>query len=183
MTAPVNPRHDPARRDRIIDACLDVIVAHGVAGTSARRVATEAGVPLGSVSYHFEGMDDLLHEALRRFADSVADRFTARLTAATTPAEARAAVAETIDADMFVAHRELVLTTELYTLAAREPRYRALTIGWMTRTRTALERHFDPVTARLLDAMVEGLTLHAALDVEPADPAVARAALERLIPG
>lgn len=40
---PANPRYDPGRRERIIDACLDVIAEHGVAGTSHRRVAAAAG--------------------------------------------------------------------------------------------------------------------------------------------
>ena len=53
-------RHDPQRRDRIIDACLEVLAEHGVAGTSHRRVAAAAGVPLGSMTYHFTGMDELL---------------------------------------------------------------------------------------------------------------------------
>jgi len=43
-------RKDPGRRDRIIDACLEVIAEHGVAGTSHRRVAAAAGVPLGSMT-------------------------------------------------------------------------------------------------------------------------------------
>ena len=55
---PANPRYDPGRRERIIDACLDVIAEHGVAGTSHRRVAAAARVPLGSMTYHFDGMDD-----------------------------------------------------------------------------------------------------------------------------
>ena len=60
-------RNDPGRRDRIIDACLDVIAEVGVAGTSHRRVADAAGVPLGSMTYHFTGMNELLHEAFTRF--------------------------------------------------------------------------------------------------------------------
>src|SRR5262245_27003475 len=89
-------RTDPHRRDRIIDACLDVIAADGVAGASHRRVAAAADVPLGSMTYHFAGMAELLHEAFTRFAHSVSDTFEARLSAATTPAEARQAVADLI---------------------------------------------------------------------------------------
>ena len=56
-------RFDPERKDRIIEACLDVIAERGVAGTSHRVVAAAAGVPLGSMTYHFDGMADLLHQA------------------------------------------------------------------------------------------------------------------------
>jgi DNA-binding transcriptional regulator YbjK len=173
-------RHDPRRRDRIIDACLDVIVAHGVAGTSHRKVAATAGVPLGSMTYHFAGMDELLREAFTRFATAASDQFERRLGAATTPQEAEAAVVALITGDVLITRRDLVLTSELYTLAAREPAFRDLTNRWMARSRAALEQHFDPVTARLLDALIEGLTLHRALDTEPHDAATAAEAVGRI---
>ncbi|GAB3477116.1 TetR/AcrR family transcriptional regulator [Nocardiopsis coralliicola] len=162
-------RNDPDRRDRIIDACLDVIAEAGVAGTSHRRVAEAAGVPLGSMTYHFTGIGELLHEAFTRFATAVSDRFERRMAAAPDTAAAREAVTAIILDDVFGSTRELVLTHELYTLAARDPGYRTLTAAWMARSRAALERHFTPETARLLDALIEGLTIHRALDVDPRD--------------
>jgi DNA-binding transcriptional regulator YbjK len=50
----------------------------------------------------------------------------------------------------------------------------------MARSRRALERHFDPGTARMLDALVEGLSIHRALDTEPHDPAVVTEAVDRI---
>ncbi|MBT0993777.1 TetR family transcriptional regulator [Cellulomonas sp. DKR-3] len=160
-------RHDPDRRDRIVDACLDVIGEVGVAGASTRRVAAAADVPLGSITYHFTDVDELLREAFGRFALQVSDRFEQRLGAASDEAAARRAVVDLITDDVLTDPRELVLTHELYTLAARDPGYRRLTHEWMARSRHALERHFDPTTARILDALVEGLTIHRALDTEP----------------
>ena len=55
-------RNDPNRRDRIIDACLRVIAEVGVAGASHRKIAEAADVPLGSMTYHFTGMDELLRD-------------------------------------------------------------------------------------------------------------------------
>jgi TetR/AcrR family transcriptional regulator, regulator of biofilm formation and stress response len=176
-------RYDPGRRDRIIDACLDVIAEYGVAGTSHRRVAAAADVPLGSMTYHFAGMDELLHEAFRRFARSVSDRFEQRMAGAADPTEAREAIVALITEDVFDSQRALVLTHELYTLAARDRSYRVLTNAWMASSRGAFERHFDPTTARMLDALVEGLTIHRALDTVPHDPAVVRAAVERITTG
>lgn len=66
-------RNDPDRRDRIIDACLDVIAEAGVAGVSHRKIADAAGVPLGSMTYHFDGMSNLLHEAFSRFSTAVSE--------------------------------------------------------------------------------------------------------------
>lgn len=169
-------RNDPERRDRIIDACLDVIAEDGVAGASYRRIAKAADVPLGSMTYHFAGMDELLHEAFTRFSTMVSERFEQRMAAASDAETARAAVVEIIFEDVFGNTRELVQTHELYTLAARDRSYRRLTTAWMARSRAALERWFDPETARVLDAMIEGFTIHYALDDLPRDRAeVARA--------
>jgi DNA-binding transcriptional regulator YbjK len=174
-------RHDPERRDRIIDACLDVIAREGVAGTSHRRVAAAADVPLGSMTYHFTGMDELLTAAFTRFADRAAAEFEHRMNQAATLDDARHAVAALIDQSPAVNDsHDLIITHELYTLAARQPAYRAITEHWMARSRQALQRHFDPDTARILDALIEGLTLHRALDTKPGDHRTALDAVRRV---
>lgn len=179
----MNRRHDPTRRDRLVDVTIEAIAELGVAGLSARKVAARADVPLGSMTYHFTDMDELLREAFTRFADSVARRFEDRMRAATDATEAKAAVARIIHEDVFDTPAGLVLTHELYTLAARVPAYRTITRDWMRRSRTALEQHFDPTTARQLDALVEGLTIHRALDTEPHDVEVTVSAIERICGG
>jgi DNA-binding transcriptional regulator YbjK len=185
MTAPVparSPRRsDPHRRDRIVEACLDVIADVGVDGTTHRRVAAAADVPLGSMTYHFAGMDDLLHEAFTLFADRVAEQMRRRMSSAGTTEEAAAAVVDVIVRDLLGTQRDLVLTHELYTLAARRPEYRTITRTWMARSRAALEEHVDPTTARMLDALIEGLSIHRALDPEPPDEAFVREAVQRIL--
>ena len=173
-------RKDPGRRDRIIDACLEVIAEHGVAGTSHRRVAAAAGVPLGSMTYHFEGMDDLLRAAFTRFADRMATRVERRTAAATSLEEVLEGFAADIDQDVFGTQDELVTAQELYTLAARRPDFRDITSDWMARTRATLTDFVDPDTAVLLDAMNEGMALHRALHTHPADAHLVREALRRL---
>lgn len=173
-------RHDPGRRKRILEACVDTIAEYGVAGTSHRRIAAKAGVPLGSMTYHFTGIDQLLFEAFEGFSSEFAMRFEKRMASANSTEEAKHQVYRLITEDIFGDQRELVLTQELYTLAARDPSYRALTNAWMFKSRAALEQHFDPVTARLIDALIEGLTIHRALDTEPQDPTVVLEAIERI---
>ncbi|WP_045730725.1 TetR/AcrR family transcriptional regulator [Pseudarthrobacter chlorophenolicus] len=173
-------RFDPERRDRIISAALDVIAEAGVAGASHRKIAARADVPLGSMTYHFTGMDEVLREAFTRFAATIAVRFEARMAQATTFDEARAAVVDLIHEDLTGSARELVLTQELYTLAAREPVYRKITHAWMKQSRDALVRHFDPATCRMLDALIEGLSLHAALDTEEHHRAATAEAVARI---
>lgn len=178
-TAPRSRRTDPHRRDRIIDACLDLIAAEGVAGVSHRKVAALADVPLGSMTYHFAGMDELLHEAFTRFAVSVSDGFERRMAEAHDRDGAIRAVIDIINEDVLSNARDTVLTHELYTIAAREPAFRTLTNAWMLRSRTALERHFDPVTARVIDALIEGLTIHRALDTQAPPPGLVQEAVLR----
>ena len=179
---PRSRRLDPGRRDRIIDSCIAVIAAHGVDGTSLRRVAEAADVPLGSMTYHFSGRDELLHEAFARFATVVSDRWTSRLSVlpADEPRQAVDTVIALITEDVFATDDELVLTHELYTLAARDPRYRTITNAWMRRSRAALERSFDPRTARILDALIEGMTIHRALDTEAPDSTDVEVAVRRV---
>ncbi len=172
--------NDPERRDRIIDACLEVIARVGVAGTSHRKVAAQAKVPLGAMTYYFAGMSDLLQASFTRFATTISDRFERRMATVDSEDAARAAVVAIIVADVFPDNRELVLSHELYTLAARDPAYRSITSAWMRRSRAALERHFDPETARMLDALIEGLTIHRALDAEARDPQEVEEAVARI---
>src|SRR3954451_18472901 len=60
---------DPGRRERIAEAAIAVVAERGVEGVTHRAVAAAAGVPLGSTTYHFATLDDLLVVALRTAAD------------------------------------------------------------------------------------------------------------------
>lgn len=171
---------DPQRRDRIIAATLDLIAEEGIARVSHRKIATRAGVPLGSMTYHFSGIEELLREAFGRFTDHIVAVFDAYLGAAADRDEARAAVADLVHELSEGSQRDLILTQELYTLAARQPAYRELTHEWMRRSRVHLEKHFDPDTARQLDALIEGLTLHRALAREPHGRALTLEAVARV---
>ena len=51
------------RRSEIAEAALRVLGREGHAGLTARKVAAEAGLALGHISYHFNGMDEVLAEA------------------------------------------------------------------------------------------------------------------------
>ncbi|MFJ2173582.1 MULTISPECIES: TetR/AcrR family transcriptional regulator [unclassified Streptomyces] len=171
---------DPRRRERIIAATLDLIAEEGVAGVSHRKIATRAGVPLGSMTYHFSGIEQLLRDAFGRFADHIVAVFDAHLAAPTDRDQACEAVTDLVHVLSEGSQRDLVLSQELYTLAARQPVYREITHEWMRRSRVHLEKHFDPDTARQLDALIEGLTLHRALSREPHDRALTREAITRI---
>ncbi|MGX7706925.1 TetR/AcrR family transcriptional regulator [Methylobacterium sp. Gmos1] len=178
---PVTRRYDPDRRARILRAALDTIAEHGVAGATHRRIAAAADVPLGSMTYHFAGLDDLLTEAFTLLADTVSARFTERLALARTGAEACEAVVDLVVDESWATPRNLLLSYELYAYAARVPALRSVMQGWMGKSRAALEQHFPPATARALDAMIEGLSIHRSVDLAPAGRDEVRAIVARLV--
>ncbi|WP_330461503.1 TetR family transcriptional regulator [Streptomyces sp. NBC_00820] len=63
-------------RERIITAVLRIIGEGGVAAVTNRRIATVAGVSLGSVTYHFATQHELLRESLLHFVRGEARHFT-----------------------------------------------------------------------------------------------------------
>ncbi|MFD2351364.1 TetR/AcrR family transcriptional regulator [Nonomuraea ferruginea] len=138
-------------------------------------------MPLGSTTYHFTSLEELLAEAFKRYAATVARVFDERMAAARDRDAAVEAVITLVSDDLLGSQRDLVLTVELYVAAARNPVLRAVTQEWMARSRQALERHFDADTARGLDALIEGLTLHNALSTEPMTPAQIRDAIQRYL--
>lgn len=123
-TEPMNP---PAgARDRIVLAALRLIGAHGIGAVTNRAVAREAGVSLGSLTYHFPNQHDLLRESLHRFVDSEIARITEhveRLRAQGVGAEQAADEVEKAIAE-FAYGPEQIAGLELQLQAARDPAVR-----------------------------------------------------------
>lgn len=172
-------RYEPDRRARMVTTTLDVIAEHGVTGATHRAIARAADVPLGSLTYHFASLEELLTAAFTAHVDTVAPRFDERMRAAQDTGAVLDYLVEHLAGDLLDSARDLVLTVELYVAAARNPALRAVTQDWMSRSRRSLERHFDPVTARELDAFMEGLVLHSALSIDPMERDEIRHALAR----
>ena len=68
-----------ATRDRLLEAVPVVLAREGIAGTSARVLAAEAGVNQALIFYHYGSVDGLLAEAARTISKSRAEVYTARL--------------------------------------------------------------------------------------------------------
>lgn len=63
-------------RERILQAVLHVIGTDGIAAVTNRRIAAQAGVSLGSITYHFPSQTDMLREALLGFVSDETTRLT-----------------------------------------------------------------------------------------------------------
>lgn len=56
-------------KTKLLDAALQTLAEHGIAGTSARTIAAAAGVNQALVFYHFGSVDELLAAACRNGAE------------------------------------------------------------------------------------------------------------------
>jgi DNA-binding transcriptional regulator YbjK len=174
-------RHDPDRKSRIIDAAIDVIADHGVAGTTHRLIATAAGVPLGSLTYHFTSLQDLRRQAFERHAERMSRAYAAHFEQVASIEELTTALAELIhDAGQ---ERDWAVAYELYLAALRDPELRSVTEVWMRTSRVVLERYLDPPSARVVDALIEGLGMHRQLSTAPATLAQTRDHVVRALAG
>jgi TetR/AcrR family transcriptional regulator, regulator of biofilm formation and stress response len=163
---PVRQR-DPRRRERIIEAAVAVIGATGLAGLTHRSAAAQAGVPLGSTTYYFAHIDELLDAAVRTVAERNVERL--RNWAESLPGQADLS-AELADFLVLLAteHRQTsVLAYELYGAALRRTALRAASTAWDTMLTEVFESRVDPITAKALTAMFDGLLYQALVSPGP----------------
>ncbi len=159
-------RHDPQRRTRILDAALDVLVSDGVGGLTHRKVASCADVPLGSVTYHFATLADLRSQAFAWYVHQRTAEYEALFTAVRTRADLVDVLVDLVQGGPS-GSRSAVLGFELHLAALRDPALRALTHEWTRASRAVLARFTGPEAAARLDALLEGMIMHALLSTEP----------------
>ncbi|MEG3131128.1 TetR family transcriptional regulator [Pantoea cypripedii] len=160
-------RYDPLRRERLIAVTLEAIGKYGVAGTTSRKVAKMADVSLGSLTYYFESINELLEEAFVQLSLTISSEFRELLGAARNREEALTAVVDIIDKKIWGSPQTLTLSFELYAFVSRNPKLKNLPREWMNQSRQALEQHFTPSTARAIDALIEGIGIHNFFDEKP----------------
>jgi DNA-binding transcriptional regulator YbjK len=174
-------RHDPGRRQRITDAAIRVVGRDGIAGLSHRTVAAEADVPLGSTTYHFATLEELLVAALRQ-ANEGFGRVLAELLPDDGRGDLAAELARALGQWLGGDRTGVELEYELYLAALRRPALRPVAAEWTDQAAALLARRTDPVTARALLALMDGICLQVLLTGGSYDEEYARTLLARLIP-
>ncbi|WP_436856971.1 TetR/AcrR family transcriptional regulator [Citrobacter tructae] len=159
--------NDPQRKEKIIIATLDAIKEHGIHAVTHRKIATIAGVPLGSLTYYFSGIDELLDEAFAQFTQTMSSQYQAFFEGVADAEEACLAIAEMIYSSQITTPENMALMYQLYAFASRKPALKTVMQNWMQRSQQTLEQWFSPGTARALDAFIEGMTLHFVTDRTP----------------
>lgn len=158
--------NDPDRRDRIARAAISVVAAGGVESLTHRAVAAEAAVPLGSTTYHFATLDDLLSVALRHAVDESIDSMRRWRSGLAPGADVADVTAALIVGSLGERRAHTVVEYDLYVAALRRPRLRSIGAAWDSALADVFGSLTDPVTGRMLAALYCGLLMQAAI-VEP----------------
>jgi DNA-binding transcriptional regulator YbjK len=169
-------RNDPDRRARIARAAIAVVAERGIDGLTHRAVAAAAGVPLGSTTYHFETLDDLLEVALRQAAEDNVARLRAWEQSLPPDTEFAAALAELVMGYVWEQYPDTVVEYDLYVAALHRPRLRAASAAWDDALIELFGSRTDPLTGRMLAGLFCGLLMQVAL----ADPAPSYSDVEAL---
>lgn len=172
---------DRERRLRITQAAIDVVGERGVAGLTHRAVARAAGVPLGSTTYHFATLDDILEAALQKALDDNREQKIRWGRTLPDDVDLADALAELTAQETGPGRAQVLVEYELYLAALRHPSLRALSRAWSEVLVDVLLPHTDLVTARALSTLNNGLYLESLISGEPLRADEARLMYQRVI--
>jgi DNA-binding transcriptional regulator YbjK len=148
-----------------------VALEQGVGAVSHRNVAAAAGVPLGSTTYHFRGLDDLLAAAMELCAASYAELLVAWSDAIPQGADIADALCDLIVARLEADRERVVAEYELQLVALRRPALHPVSRAWSELLTIVLAQHVDELTARELTTVADGVVINAlAIGATPRRP-------------
>jgi DNA-binding transcriptional regulator YbjK len=159
-----------ARREALARAALTVLQREGYAAVTARKVAAEAAMSLGHISYHFQDMDDLMAHAYR-LASAHLQQAEARLDGADGTARERLeALLRAGFTDEILDPGYLRVRIDLWSAALARPEvaatelelyraYRSRLEGLLTELADGGRRDRVPAVTDLLMATLDGLWL------------------------
>lgn len=149
--------NDPGRRQRIRDAAAAVIAEEGVEAATYRRVAAHAEVPLGSMTYYFPKLTDLITSAFELLGEQLRPRYDTPLRDAVDRQAAIEVLVEATCGSTRATPEQLRLGREMHRCGSRSPTVAAQIASLEAEAIDALRTHFTEPAARALDALVGGL--------------------------
>lgn len=159
-----------ARRRAIAEAVVDVVAAHGLRGLTHRRVAEVAGVPLGSTTYHFATLDDLISAGLELAADRNLALMRSWAERVTSAAEIATWLTDLVIEMVTTWHDHNVAERELYLEAIRSPALRPIANRWDDECAAILTPHVGSErAARLVVWAIDGLAVSLLMADQPPD--------------
>ncbi|MBK6468304.1 MAG: TetR family transcriptional regulator C-terminal domain-containing protein [Rhodobacter sp.] len=127
-----------ARRRQIAEAALRVLSREGHARLTARKVAAEAGLALGHITYNFAAMDEVLAEAYRLASEQLRTATAAALQGKGSPRDRIGAFLRAGFAPGFLTADHLRLRVDLWAAALWHPGIAATERALYARYRAAL---------------------------------------------
>jgi DNA-binding transcriptional regulator YbjK len=150
--------NDPRRAERIVEATMRLISRSGVESLSHRKIAHEAGVPLGSTTYYFDSLDDIIIAALERAIAEDTEKLELWAAGIRSWDDVAAALTRRIMEDSGDRDRE-VLWYRLYLWGATARATQELSYRWGQVMTTILERYVDADTAEVLSTLYDALLM------------------------
>jgi TetR/AcrR family transcriptional regulator, regulator of biofilm formation and stress response len=173
-----NTPNDPDRRERILAATIATLEEAGIGGVTARSVAARAGVPVGSVSYHFASVRELLLESSKRVVETRVAAL-ASWSQTVTPPTLFDRLAELVHEQITDGRALTVIAYELYILGLRDDEFGALSRSVIDALRSTLAPLCGDAEADSLAATADGLQLAAIVQNPPPTVAAISRALRR----
>ncbi|MCI2421782.1 TetR family transcriptional regulator [Saccharopolyspora sp. K220] len=157
--APTARRKDPDRRERIARAAIAVAAERGVEKITHRAVAAAAGVPLGSTTYYFATLDDLLASALRLAAEDDVEHLRDWAEQLDRNGDLAVALTDLVLHYLGPARSQTAVEHQLYIAALHKPALRQISQEWDAALAEWFASYTDPATGRVLSAVFCGLLL------------------------
>ena len=110
-----------ATRQRLLDAAVTSLRAHGAGGLTSREIARTAGVNLQAITYHFGSKDELVAQALTGLVQARVAPVRAALESDGDPAERLFAALHTIGGTFDVAREDLAAYAGAIAASASNP--------------------------------------------------------------
>ncbi len=128
-----------SRKRDLAAAALRVLQRDGYAGVTARKIAAEAGMSLGHISYHFPSVDALLAEAYALASDQLREAGTQRLAVKASPQDRLEAFLLAGFTPEFLTHSHLRMRIDLWSAALSHPAIADAERALYARYRTELD--------------------------------------------
>ena len=142
----------------LVEAALQIVRESGVKSVTHRKVCSYAGVALGSSTYHYEKLDNLLLDAFAHYVETVSAGYETHFEGVTSDDDLIEAVLGLVDI-MTTDMGNAILEWELLAEAGRQEAYRLLGEKWSKRARSAVEQYVSPATAHMIEVIWDGATI------------------------
>lgn len=175
-------RHTGRTPVALLEAALKVAAQHGVRGITHRKVVAQAAISLGSTSYYFASLDELVLEAFRHFSKLERERHDGLFETADSRDEIVDAILQLVVTQSANTERAILLY-ELYAQGVRDHRYAEIVCDWSRMMAARLEARYSREVAAHIEVLIEGLTFQQLMGASALSDARARFIVNNALDG